>query len=58
MQSRQRQSSNQQSNVPPVPLTLWQRLPASGQQQLAHVVAELIQRVRTTAQDKERDHER
>jgi hypothetical protein len=58
MQSRQRQSSNQQSNVPPVPLTLWQRLPASSQQQLAHVVAELIQRVRTTAQDKERDHER
>jgi hypothetical protein len=58
MQSRQRQSSNQQSTVPPVPLTIFQRLPASSQQQLAHVVAELIQRVRTTAQDKERDHER
>ena len=57
MQSRQRQSSNQQSNVPPVPLTLWQRLPASSQQQLAHLVAELIQRVRTTAKDKECDHE-
>jgi hypothetical protein len=58
MPSRQRQSSNQQSTVPPVPLTIFQRLPASSQQQLAHVVAELILRVRTTAQDKERDHER
>ena len=58
MQSRQRQPSNQQSNVPLVPLTLWQRLPANSQQQLAHLVAELIQRVRTTTQDKERDHER
>ena len=58
MQSRQRQSSNQRSTVPPVPLTIFQRLPASSQQQLAHLVAELIQRVRTTAPDKERDHER
>ena len=58
MQSRQRQSSNQQSSVPPVPLTIFHRLPASSQQQLAHLVAELIQRVRTTAQDKEREHER
>jgi hypothetical protein len=58
MQSRQRQSIKPQSTVPPVPLTLWHRLPASSQQQLAHLVAELIQRVRTTAQDKERDHER
>jgi hypothetical protein len=58
MQSRQRQSSNQLSNVPLVPLTIFHRLPASSQQQLAHLVAELIQRVRTTAQDKERDHER
>ncbi len=58
MQSRQRQSLNHQSSVPLVPLTLWHRLPASSQQQLAHLVAELIQRVRTAAQDKERDHER
>ena len=58
MRSRQRQLSNPQSSVPPVPTTLWHRLPTSSQQQLAHVVAELIQRVRTTAQDKERDHER
>ncbi len=58
MQSRQRHSFTQRSNVPPVPLTLWHRLPVSSQQQLAHLVAELIQRVRTSAQDKERDHER
>jgi hypothetical protein len=58
MQSRQRQSLNHQSTVPPVSLTLWHRLPASSQQQLAHLVAELIQRVRTTAKDRERDHER
>lgn len=58
MPSRQRQSFTQRSTVPPVPLTLWHRLPASSQQQLAHLVAELIQRVRTSAQDKERDHER
>jgi hypothetical protein len=58
MPSRQRQSSNHQSTVPPVPLTIFHRLPASSQQQLAHLVAELIQRVRTTAHDKERDHER
>jgi len=58
MQNRQRHPSNQQSTVPPVAQTIFQRLPVSSQQQLAHLVAELIQRVRTTAQDKERDHER
>ncbi len=58
MQNRPRPSFEHQSNVPPIPQTLWQRLPASSQQQLAHLIAELIQRVRTTAQEKERDHER
>ncbi len=58
MQSKQRQSFTHQSRVPRVPQTLWHRLPASSQQQLAHLVAELIQRVRTATQDKERDHER
>ena len=57
MQSRQRQASNPQSNVPPVPMTLWHRLPTSSQQQLAHLVAELIQRVRIAQKDKERQHE-
>ena len=58
MRSRQRQLSNPQSSVPPVPTTLWHRLPTSSQQQLAHLVAELIQRVRRAAKDKECDHER
>jgi hypothetical protein len=58
MQSRQRHRSTQQSNVPPVPMTLWHRLPPSSQQQLAHLVADLIRRMRTAAQDKENDHER
>jgi hypothetical protein len=58
MQSRQRHSSTQQSRISPVPRTLWHRLPLSSQQQLAHLVAELIQRARATAQDREDDHER
>ncbi len=58
MRDRQRQASNHQSSVPPVPMTLWHRLPTSSQQQLAHLVAELIQRVRTAEKDKERKHER
>ncbi len=58
MQSRQRQPSTKQSSVSPVPMTLWYRLPPSSQQQLAHLVADLIQRVRIAAQDKERSHER
>ncbi len=58
MRSRPCQVSPQQSSVPPVPMTLWQRLPANSQQQLAHLVAELIQRVRTATKDKEYDRER
>jgi hypothetical protein len=58
MPSRQRQLSNPQSSVPPVPTTLWHRLPTGSQQQLAHLVAELIQRVRIAAKDKECDYER
>lgn len=58
MRSRQRHLSNPQSSVPPVPTTLWHRLPTSSQQQLAHLVAELIQRVRIATKDKECDHER
>ncbi len=58
MQSRQRQPSTQPSHVLPVPTTLWHRLPPNSQQQLAHLVAGLIQRVRIAAQDKEGSHER
>jgi hypothetical protein len=43
MRRRQRHLSNQQSSVPPVPPTLWHRLPPSSQQQLAHLVAELME---------------
>ncbi len=57
MQSRQTHSSNHQNSVPSVPTTLWHRLPPSSQQQLAHLVAELIQRVRIAVKDKEHDHE-
>jgi hypothetical protein len=58
MQSKQRQPATQRSPVPPVPSTIFHRLPTSSQQQFAHLVAELIQRVRIAAKDKECDHER
>jgi hypothetical protein len=58
MQSKQHQSATQRSSVPPVRQTLWHRLPPSSQQQLAHLVAELVQRVRRAAQGKEHEHER
>ena len=58
MSSKQRQSSIQQSTVSPVPTTIFHRLPQSHQQQLAHLIADLIRRVRTAAQDREGDHER
>ena len=58
MPSQQRQPSIQQSTVSPVPTTIFQRLPQSHQQQLAHLIADLIRRVRTAAQTKEDDHER
>ena len=56
MQGRLPQPFIQQSCVSPIPTTLWHRLPLSSQQQLAHLVAELIQRVRTAAQDKEKEN--
>jgi hypothetical protein len=57
MQSKQHQPTTQRSTVPPVPSTIFHRLPPSSQQQLAHLVAELIQRVRIAVKDKEHDHE-
>ena len=54
MRSRQARPSNHQNPVPP---TIWQQLPPTSQQQLAHLVAQLIQRVRQAASDKERNHE-
>jgi hypothetical protein len=44
--------------MPPVPATIFYRLPQSHQQQLAHLVADLIRRVRTATQDKEDNRER
>jgi hypothetical protein len=57
MRSRQRRASDQQTQLPPVPTTIWHQLPVSSQQQLAHLVAQLIQRVRVARLDKENDHE-
>jgi len=59
MPSQQRQPTNRQNPVSPVPATIFCRLPHSHQQQLAHLVADLIRRVRTATQEKEEGtHER
>ena len=59
MPSRQRQSPIAQNLVPPIPATIFCRLPQSHQQQLAHLIADLIRRVRAATQDKEEgNHER
>ena len=53
MPSRQRQSPILQTLVPSVPATIFCRLPQSHQQQLAHLVADLIRRVRAATRDQE-----
>ncbi len=58
MPSKQRQPSILQNPVSPVSVTIFHQLPQSHQRQLAHLLADLIRRVRTAAQDKEGDHER
>jgi hypothetical protein len=58
MPSKQRQPSIPQIPVSPVPTTIFQRLPQSHQQQLAHLIADLIRRMRTAAQAREGGHER
>jgi hypothetical protein len=57
MPSKQRQPSTQLSSVFPVPMTILHRLPPNSQQQLAHLIADLIQRVRTATAHKERNDE-
>ena len=57
MPSRQRHPSIPQNPVSPVPATIFQRLPQSHQQQLAHLIAELIRRVRAAALTREGDHD-
>ncbi len=58
MQSRQRRASKQPNQIPPGPTTIWHQLPPSSQQQLAHLVAQLIQRVRVAKSDKGYNDER
>ena len=43
MQSKQHRPATQWSTVSPVQQTLWHRLPPNSQQQLAHLVAELME---------------
>ena len=57
MPSRLRHPSIAQTTVSPVPTTIFQQLSQSHQQQLAHLIADLIRRVRTAAQTREGDHE-
>lgn len=58
MRRDQLSTSNQQNPVPPVPTTIWHQLPLTSQQQLAHLLADLIQRVRSVRLDKEGKYER
>ena len=58
MQSSKLRASKQPNQIPPVPATIWHQLPPSSQQQLAHLVAQLIQRVRVAKSDKGYNDER
>jgi len=57
MPSRPRHPSIPQNTVSPVPTAIFHQLPQSHQKQLAHLIANLIRRVRTAGQSKEGDHE-
>ena len=58
MRRDQLRAFNQQDQVSPTPPTIWHQLPESHQQQLAYLVAQLIQRIRGAKSDKEPNHER
>ncbi len=58
MPSRQRHLSIPQHTVSSVPLTIFHQLPQSHQQQLAHLVADLIRRLHAGKPNREVDHER
>ncbi len=58
MQRDQLRVSKQQDQIPPVSPTIWHQLPTSSQQQLAHLVAHLIQCARGAKLDKEHNRER
>ena len=57
MPSKQRHLSIPQNTVSSVPLTNFHQLPQSHQQQLAHLLADLIRRMRAGKQNREGDHE-
>jgi hypothetical protein len=59
MASKPYQPSIPQIPVSPIPTTIFQRLPQSHQQQLVHLLADLIRHVRTARQNREGgNHER
>ncbi len=57
MQSKKLRVPKQPNQILPIPATMWHQLPANSQQQLAHLVAQLIQRVLLAKSDKEHNHE-
>ena len=57
MPSQQRHPSIPPNTVPSVPTTIFHQLPQSHQQQLAHLVADLIRRMHTAKQKREGEHE-
>jgi len=57
MPSRQRHPSIPQNTVSPVPTTIFHQLPQSHHVPLAHLMADLIRRVRAAAQTREGNHE-
>jgi hypothetical protein len=58
MPSKPRQSTILQTPISPVPTTIFCRLPQSHQQQLAHLIADLIRRMRAARPNREGNHER
>jgi hypothetical protein len=57
MPSRQHQPSLPPIPVAPVLTTSFHQLPQSHQQQLAHLIADLIRRMRAAKHNREGDHE-
>jgi hypothetical protein len=58
MPSKPRQSTILQTPISPVPTTIFCRLPQSHHVPLAHLIADLIRRMRAARPNREGDHER
>ena len=58
MPSRQRHLSIPQNTVSAIPTAIFHQLPQSHQQQLAHLIADLIRRMRAARPTREGAHER